>query len=328
MSTHTDTTTLDRVLASRARALTWLEAHVDERGAATYGTAAMAARGPLAFAYAGRYDLAGAQLEWLAGLPREELRFSPDGRYGSYPLLLLAQGAVQANRPDLGRALHADVVDWLAPCGMPWSRSADGCGETEIVPSAQAGITLLALGDMERARRVGDGLCAAWEAQPEPDERFFIVTDGDGALITELPEGIDEDERRHRVVERDGERQHFFTGGIIAAFLVQLHWATGEARYLEVARATQDFAMGQPHQFSTLQVCKTAWGSAYLAVATREAVHRDWTLRMGDWFADGQAADGSWRDHHSPYGSDGEYSVTAEFLQHLTFVAWALGQRS
>lgn len=154
-----------------------------------------------------------------------------------------------------------------------------------------------------------------------------MLTDGEGELITELPQAADESERKHRVLERAGERQHFYVPGIMAAFLVQLHWATGESVYLQVAQECQEFAMNQPHQFETLQVCKTAWSSAFLWVATAEEAHRAWTEQLGNWFVDTQLGDGSWVDHNSPYSLASKYSVTAEFLQHLTFVMWALGHR-
>lgn len=326
---QSEAATLEHVLTAREKAVAWLEHHLDADGAVTDGTPALAARGPLALVYAGRYDLAARHLGWLAGLDRQELTFGEGTRYGSYGLALLAQGAVAASRWDIARQLHEELAAWLAPCGAPWSRTSAGCGETEVVVSAQAGITLLALGDLERANRIGEHLCEAWRAQPSPEERFFMLTDGEGQLLTELPAGIDDDERAHRVVERTGRRQHFFVGGILAAFLVQIHWATGQREPLDVARACQAFAMGQTHQFETLQVCKTGWGSAFLSVATGEASYRAWTERLGAWFADTQLDDGSWTDHNAPYGGGGgAFAVTAEFLQHLTFVAWALGHRS
>ncbi|MEZ4531583.1 MAG: hypothetical protein R2855_11235 [Thermomicrobiales bacterium] len=112
-------------------------------------------------------------------------------------------------------------------------------------------------------------------------------------------------------------------------FLTQLFMATGERRWLEYARRYQQFSMNScEEQFDTKQVCKSAWGSGLLYLATGDEVYVPWIARMGEWFAEVQDADGGWsntRELESDPPLRHRLEITAEFVVHLDTVIAALG---
>ena len=64
------------------------------------------------------------------------------------------------------------------------------------------------------------------------------------------------------------DRWHF-DGGIAAAFLAKLYLATGEDRWLDLAKRYQDFSMTSGDEmFHSWQTCKSGWGAGMLYIAT------------------------------------------------------------
>jgi hypothetical protein len=56
--------------------------------------------------------------------------------------------------------------------------------------------------------------------------------------------------------------------------------------------------------------------------------HLRWAMRMGEWFAEGQLADGRWQNSPflTPDPSDADdVEITAEFVLHVTTILTALG---
>ena len=60
---------------------------------------------------------------------------------------------------------------------------------------------------------------------------------------------------------------------------------------------------------------------------TGEDQYRDWTLRMGDWFADTQAEDGTWRRFSRDDRESTHIHNAAEFVVHLDTVIGGLSSR-
>jgi rhamnogalacturonyl hydrolase YesR len=144
-------------------------------------------------------------------------------------------------------------------------------------------------------------------------------------LATEVPAG--EDPRNY--INESGEiRQLHYNGGIAAACLVHLYMATGERRWIDLAKKFQKFSMETTEgQFQTKQVCKSAWGSGLITLATRDNSYRSWLIKMGDWFTAEQEPDGRWSntrtiEEHPPLAH--QIEITAEFVVHVDTVIAAL----
>src|SRR4029077_2457298 len=110
----------------------------------------------------------------------------------------------------------------------------------------------------------------------------------------------DPDFELRMVVDNQADRSQRWTiGGISAGFLCRLYLADPRPQYLELARRYQAFSMAATDaQFNYPAVCKSSWGSSLLYEVTGEAVYRDWTLRMGDWYVATQTPEGYWHPLH------------------------------
>ena len=80
-------------------------------------------------------------------------------------------------------------------------------------------------------------------------------------------------------------------------------------------------------QFEVRQVCKSAWGSGLITLATGDDSYLPWLIRMGDWFTEIQEADGRWSN--SAYIEPDpplahQIEATAEFVVHLDTLIAAL----
>jgi hypothetical protein len=285
-------------------------------------------RVPWTFALVGEIEAASRNLEWInRNMLTAKGAFeglTPQGsfadRYGCYPLSCLLTGAALLQRFDIVRRCTARLLTWQdAESGGFFHRYADRtpAGEQEIFPTAQAGMSLIAAGEIDAARRAGAWMDRLWSLQPEVDRRLFAVYSAARGLITEYPE----EQKFLYVTEKSEPWQHHFNGGIAAAFLSHLYLATGEQNWLALARSYQDFSMTTDEcQFQSMQTCKSGWGSGLLYVATGEEKYRAWAARMGDWFNDHQRDDGHWENTKfwtpKPTRSDNIH-ITTEFVMHV-----------
>ncbi len=285
-------------------------------------------RVPWALILMGEVSAASRVLDWIRrNMFSDDGAFeglSPQGvferRYGSYPLACLLVGGTMLRRFDLVYPGTERLLTWQDSISGGffgnWSRM-DACGEQELFPTCQAGMTLLMVGQIEAARRAGRWLERVWHRQPDSEHRLYAVYTRSAGLVREFPP----EQEALYVTKKDDPWQHHFNGGIAAAFLTQLHLATGEPEWLDLARAYQRFSMTTDEcQFRSMQTCKSGWGSGLLYVATREEGYRNWTLRLGDWFLEHQHEDGHWENtkYWTPKPTLGDsIEITTEFVMHL-----------
>jgi hypothetical protein len=249
---------------------------------------------------------------------------SPQGgfesRYGSYPIACILVGATLLRRFDVICPGTRHLLAWQDPDSGGFfndRRDFTASGEQELFPTAQGGMTLLLVGQIEAAERAGYWFKRLWELQPDVAHRLYHVFNPATGLIMDY----EPDQEALYVTKKDEPWQHHYNGGIAAAFLTKLHMATGEREWLDLARAYQAFSMTTDEcQFQSMQVCKSGWGAGLLYLVTREARYRDWTVRLGDWFLEHQLQDGHWENTKfwvpNPTVAD-NIEATAEFVMHL-----------
>ena len=285
-------------------------------------------RVPWTFALMGEVTAASRKVDWI-----HRHMFSPQGafeglspqgifqqRFGSYPLACMLVGATLMQRLDIVYPGGAHLLTWQDPeTGGFYENLQDAPAVCEQVlfPAAQGGMTLLLLGRLEAAVRAGEWLARLWDLQPDVEHKMYHVYSPAKGLVMDCAE---EDEAFY-LTRKDQPWQHHFNGGIAAAFLTKLHMATGEGKWLELARQYQTFSMTTDEcQFQSMQTCKSGWGSGLLYLAARDRDHRDWTARLGDWFVEHQLDDGHWENtkYWSPDPTTADnIEITAEFVMHL-----------
>ncbi|MEE2658695.1 MAG: hypothetical protein VX733_09350 [Candidatus Latescibacterota bacterium] len=330
-----------RYRAAWQRGLDWILPRIADDG--TPGPALQRLfyyRLPWTLALTGEIEAANRVLSWIVEhtLSDEgELdRYSPRGRldelYGSYPLACFLMGAVLLQRFDVIRRSQNRLLGWQdSQTGGFWEcwqqRGSDS--EQLLFPTAQGGMTLLALGRISAALCAGEWLEELWRLQPYPEEQLYAARTHRGLVVN--MDGLQEVERIRYLTLRNRPFEHHFNGGIAAAFLAQLYQATGDERWRQLAEHYQRFSMETDDcQFESMQTCKSGWGSGCLYAATGESKYRDWTLRMGEWFVAHQAKDGHWsntpRWNPEPDEAD-DMEITAEFVMHLVHICRQLASR-
>jgi hypothetical protein len=323
---------------ARRRGVAFLLANIDADGAVTRGGGRVTFyRVPWALAVSGETEAAHRVLTWIerTGLGADgefhgglELTREANRTSNTYAETCLAYGAHLLRRFDLARR----VMDWAERYqdgetgGVFMDRDRTGADGAQIVfLTAQYGMSAVMTGRPDLALKVGEWFRRLWEAQPELPERLYCVWTRGGGLATRVPAGED---ARHYVNESQEVRQFHYNGGIAAALLAHLFMATGDEAWLDLARAYQRFSMeSTPRQFETKQVCKSAWGSGLITLASGDDAYLDWMIRMGDWFAAEQEADGHWNnsryiDPDPPIQH--QIEATAEFVVHLDTLVGAL----
>jgi len=337
-TTENSTELLMRVQEAKRKGVAFLLGNIGPDGAVAdaIGGRVTWYRLPWALAVAGETAAAFAVLSWI-----ERTGFGPDGAFhggrdwdavanrtvNTYPETILAYGAVLLRRFDIARRAMGFASRYQDPesGGIFMIREQTGPGDPQLLfPTAQFGMSSVITGRIDAARRTGEWFARLWDAQPELPDRLYTIW-ANGGLLTEPAADID---RRHVVQEAQQPLQLFYNGGIAASFLTQLFMATGEQRWLAYAREYQHFSMTScPEQFATKQVCKSAWGSGLLYLATGDERYVPWIARMGAWFAGEQESDGGWSntkalEADSPLRH--RIEITAEFVVHLDTVIAAL----
>ncbi|MSP12178.1 MAG: hypothetical protein EXR62_04380 [Chloroflexi bacterium] len=325
-------------LETRRRGVAWLLAHLNADGsigpvAETQGIYYY--RVPWALAVSGETEAANRLVDWIrANMFSAEGAFRGkysqgefETRYCSYPLACLMVGAQLLQQFDITtRGLNYLRTLQDPELGGFYARvdQRDGAGEQELFPTAQGGMTYLMVGDLAAAQRAARYFQRLYDTQPDIQHKLYAVMTLQHGLVTDFPA----EQAMNYVTDAHDPWQPHYNGGIAAAFLSRLYLATQVPAYLELARKYQQFSMNTDEiQFQSAQVCKSGWGAGLLYQITREQVYRDWTERLGDWFAANQYADGHWENTHhwNPHPTVADnIEVTAEFVMHMDTIIQSL----
>lgn len=322
---------LDSYRRARRKGVEYLLSHLNadgsigpaERGFCYYRT-------PWALATAGETEAAASLCAWI-----RENQFGPNGDFVGvsprplvdhylYANALLVIGAHTLRQYDLSHRGMRHLLSLRDPLSGAFYNHGgpSGHSDKEDIPfNCGVALACLMVGEVEAAERVAIWLQRMWTLQPEVPQRLYFVYSAETQdLVTEYPS----DQAKQYVLEAQKPRQRFTVGGIAAAFLARLYMARPHPEYLALARQYQGFAMGQTErQFEVAQVCKVGWGAALLYQITHEALHREWAIRVGDYFVRTQFDDGHWINN-DPLPDLPEVEIVSEFLVYLDVIISAL----
>lgn len=322
-------------LEARRRGVEWLLGHLADDGALGDPTQGYHFyRAPWTFAACGRTDAAVAVCGWIrrhmltpAGTIEGPYRVFQDAY--AYRNATLIVGAHMALQYDLSYGLMSELLAWqdARSGGTSNDRLPDGSmsDAMDLPYSCGPGFACLQTGHLGGARRVYTYLRNLYDAQRDlPDRFYYAWSRSRDAAIREYPE----ESRFWYVVENQLDApQRWTIGGIAAGFLCRLYLAEPKEEYLALARRYQAFSMAATEaQFSYAQVCKSGWGSSLLYQIAGEESFRDWTYRMGDWFAREQRPEGHWEwPRYRTLGQ--KIELTLEFVMHLDTLIGGLASR-
>ena len=327
--------TIRRLTETKRRGAEWLLARVGQDGSVSPSDEGFRFyRLPWTLTVTGHTQAAAAVCGWI----REHM-FTPDGDFDrghrklydayAYRNATLVYGAHMARQFDLssrGLKFILTMQD-RASGGFANDRDPDGTlGDVMDLPyTCGCGLACIALGRLDAARQVHRFLERVWNAQTEMPERlYYSFSRRDQAVITSYDT---RDWFWHVVESQEPRAQRWTVGGLAAAFLCRLYMVDPNPAYLSLARDFQQFSIqSTPRQFEFPQVCKSGWGAGLLFQVTGEEPYAAWAVKLAHWFADTQAADGSWVfDDDATEGRTLE--LTAEFVAHVDTIIGCLASR-
>ncbi len=178
-------------------------------------------------------------------------------------------------------------------------------------------------GRLDVARGVGGWMRRMMEEQPDYPRELWTVYSRECGLITEV---LDGDDFRYVLTRDESRDQSFYHPGIAAGFLCRLYMATGEEKWLELAREYMRFCeyVGDYH-FRLLRAGKVGWAGAMLYTLTGDAKYRDMAVRVGNNLVEAQMDNGAWS--WPEMGLTGPHNdITAEMVVWLDEIHQAVGE--
>ena len=156
------------------------------------------------------------------------------------------------------------------------------------------------------------------ELQPNFPQQLYSVYSREGGLHTQF----DPVEEVRFLLNASAERdEYFFHPGIAAGFLANLHKATGENKWLELAQDYMRLAeIASDFNFKSLRAGKVAWAASNLYTLTGEQKYAEMAARVGDNLLAQQSQQGAWH-----FGQMSSSDATAEMVVWLDEVHQALG---
>lgn len=266
--------------------------------------------------------LADRVAEWVAAdgdvpQPRSDEAFLTT--HYLYANAYLALGAHVLGRFDLSRSLYGFVRSRQTDCGGFLSQGPgyDDDPSLDTVSTSIAGLTAIYLGDVETGVRAARFIGEVWERQPEPEKTFYSTTTPAGELVT-----AGSADEPHRAIDvRDPEQDWYFIG-IATVFLPALHEATGDPRYLDLARELLDY-LGEacsPGAFTDASSGKSGVGAAHVYRLTGEQRYRDIATRVAQFLIDFQDPSGCWREE--PDGNAPSELAWSDMDMTVEYVLW------
>ncbi len=189
-------------------------------------------------------------------------------------------------------------------------KEQDPARQQDLWVVAGCGWSALYTGRIEVARGVGRWMKTLMEDQPNyPDQLYGVYSTEKGLHVEH-----DDAEAFRYVLNRDAERDEpFYNPGIAGGFLAQLHQATGEEEWLELAR---DYLLlaesASEYLYSLVRAGKLGWAASLMYTLTGEAKYREMAVRVGDSLIASQSPEGWW-------GNVGETAANNDITAEMVF---------
>ena len=274
---------------------------------------------PAALAACGETGAANRLCSWI-----RESGMLPDGDFGPRPVSIRGYGYTYYNSwviKGAHRLGHFDLsqrgMDFLmtfrdSETGGFLSSPAehDPLLQQDLWVVAGCGWSALYTGRIEVARGAGRWMETLMEAQPDYPSRLYGVYSKEQGLHVDH----DPKEAFRYVLNQDAERDEpFYNPGIAGGFLAQLHQATGEKKWLELAREYLRLAEdASDYLYSLVRAGKLGWAASVLYTLTSEEKYREMAVRVGDSLIASQSAEGWW-------GNVGETSANNDISAEMVY---------
>lgn len=201
--------------------------------------------------------------------------------------------------------------------------------ENCIFTSAHLGFTMLHMGELERAKLIGDTIVKMVAKQPNlvsGEPIYYNRFDDDFNLLTSFAPD-DKGVKLAAIVDGTKPAQCWWSLGYPVAFLAHLHSRTGEASYLQTAESILEF-VGRCHPDSrnTIIAHKIMWGASLVGNITGKPKYWELVNSIASHIIhEGQVEDGrvlNWGwERGTPYGEAQVVDQTGEIAYWFYVVA-------
>lgn len=182
--------------------------------------------------------------------------------------------------------------------------------EQDILNTSFTSFVGLHLNRYKEAESAANWLKNLIAQQPHSEKELWLHMDGQGKLITKVPEG---EEPGYYVVVAKKPAQHYYYIGGAMAFLVKLYSLSRNEEHLKMADYLFNFACSCHRDvFSTDGTGKVGLGSAYLYQVTGNKKYARVAKRCADFLSNDQQSGGYWMRGGKPTAS-----TTGEFVTWL-----------
>ncbi len=166
-----------------------------------------------------------------------------------------------------------------------------GDGVTDVITTAHLGLVCLETGHRDRATRAGDYLCDTLTMQPSLKAGFYLRRDTAGECMVEFPG----DAAPICMISKTEPNQLYFMIAYPIAYLVELHKATGNEKYMAAAKGYTDYALCCHESVLACEIShKLAWALLELYILVPDPQYLEAVKRITDYFTSIQHEDGLW----------------------------------
>ena len=281
----------------------------------------------------GHSDRASRMCDWI-----RNNALTPEGDIGPtrekdlaypYPISWIVEGAHRLGQFDVSqRGMDFIMTFWDPESGgfysTPGEFGPDGKQDLWVISSL--GRAALYTGRVDVGRAVGGWMQRLMDLQPNYPAQMHTVYSRANGIHTEPEPG--DDVRRYIFNLDAATDERFFNPGIAAGFLVRLYTATGEERWMALAKEYMRCCHNaSDYLYTILRAGKTGWAAALLYTLTGEQEYRDIAERIGETLLRTQAETGYWSGLDCVEETP-SYGRTAEMTIWLDEIYQALGRES
>jgi hypothetical protein len=268
----------------------------------------------------GHSDRANLLCDWIrknALTPEGDVGFNrKKGLAYPYPISWVVEGAHRLGQFDVSqRGMDFIMTYWDPESGgfysTPGEFGPEGKQDLWIISSL--GRAALYTGRVDVSLAAGGWMQRLMELQPNYPAQMHTTYSRAKGIHTEAAPG---DDIRRYIFNLDATTdERFFNPGIASGFLARLYMATGEDRWLDLAREYMRCCdNASDYLYTILRAGKTGWAASLLYTLTGERRYRDIAVRIGETLLRTQAESGYWsgldRVEETPsYGRTAEMTI-------------------
>jgi len=247
---------------------------------------------PYSWGIAGYVESAHRLLTWV-----KSNTLQPDGQLEAYKgdvykLSWFFQGAHRLGRFDVSYPVMSFLLSCQAPCGgFP---HFPGDEFLRSLATCWMGVSALYFGRLDVAQAAAEWAISVLEQQPD-ESKFYFRTTRYGKLVTP------DMDPNALCIDTTKPKQDYWEVGLPLQLMCRLYQATGNGRYLDLAKRFFEFKLRcYEDAFTFVGSGKSSLGAALYYLLSGDERAREAAYTFADFLVETQYPEGGWRDENEP----------------------------